>query len=181
MEADNTVYAHYYESLEIGVDVDVVYHDPAESGWSNEDSDGIKLSIVRRPRYVTDGLVLSYDARNNLQLGKALNTAEWKDLVGDNDGTLVNGLQWTKGAEWANSYLLFDGVSDNKVSFAGDVIPLYTFVATFECDKTATSSYPRITAENPYPSIYIKGSTLGIYLPGGFDQNFAGAPIPGLL
>lgn len=56
--------------------------------------------------YVTDGLLLYYDAINNTGTGHSDTTTTWKDLSGNgNDGTI-------SGATWHDNYLSFDGIDD---------------------------------------------------------------------
>lgn len=69
--------------------------------------------------YVTDGLVLYYDAINNTGSGHSSSTTTWKDLSGNgNDGTVT-------GGTWTGNTLNFsisnnsNGVKTNK-NFAID-------------------------------------------------------------
>ena len=50
-------------------------------------------------------LVRSYDATNNTGNGHSNSTTTWKDLSGNQDGTI-------HGATWSGDYLSFDGVDD---------------------------------------------------------------------
>ena len=104
--------------------------------------------LVNGHEYVSQGLVLLYDAKNNTGSGYQSNTNQWKDLIGNNDGTLVN------NPTWHNGYLEFDGV-DDKVKFKGNIPPVYTIIVTFEADFTNATSWTRLYSENPFPSLYI--------------------------
>lgn len=64
------------------------------------------------PSYVTNGLILHYDAINNTGNGHDNNATVWKDLSGnENDLTLSNlGNDSTSG--WGDNTLNFDGIDD---------------------------------------------------------------------
>lgn len=64
------------------------------------------------PSYVTNGLILHYDAINNTGNGHDNNATVWKDLSGNgNDGNLVN-MNNTAGSGWDSDSLILDGVDD---------------------------------------------------------------------
>ena len=53
------------------------------------------------PSYVSNGLILHYDAINNTETGHSSNTTTWKDLSGNgNDATIT-------GGSWSDNYLTF--------------------------------------------------------------------------
>jgi len=104
--------------------------------------------VVYENNYVTNGLLLLYDGRNNSGQGYRDNVDTWTDLVGSNDGTLMG------GATWHNGYLEFDGI-DDKVKFKGDLPPIYTITVTFEADFTNMTSWTRLFSENPFPTLYV--------------------------
>ena len=59
--------------------------------------------------YVTDGLVAFWDAEWNVGPGRHNNsTAVWKDLVGENNGSLTGSLTW----------------SDNSLDYSGGYVSL---------------------------------------------------------
>lgn len=64
------------------------------------------------PSYVTNGLILHYDAINNTGNGHDNNATVWKDLSGNgNDSVLSNfGNDTTSG--WGDDVLNFDGIDD---------------------------------------------------------------------
>ena len=98
--------------------------------------------------FVSNGLVLLYDANNNIGQGYSSKSNTWKDLIGNNDGTLMGNPTWHDG------YLEFDGV-DDKVKFTGNLPPVYTITITFEPDFTNPASWARLYSESPFPSLYI--------------------------
>ncbi|MBR3133049.1 MAG: InlB B-repeat-containing protein [Clostridia bacterium] len=55
---------------------------------------------------ITDGLIRYFDGNNNLGNGHSDTTTTWKDLSGNNDGT-VNGAKFS-----SDGYATFDGVND---------------------------------------------------------------------
>jgi len=169
VEGDVTTYEHYYDTLEVGVEALASYE-----AWTDDDRDDFHVETTMPIRGVEDGLVLFYDGCNNLHMGKNPNTLTWKDLIGRNDGTLED------GPVWELDNLKFDGAND-KVVFKGDVPPQrYTMVVTFLYDSTGTASYPRLSAEPNFPSLYLIPSSnpanhrFGIFAQ-GIDTTFAGS------
>ena len=65
--------------------------------------------------YIKEGLILHYDAINNIGEGDSkhsTSTTVWKDLSGNgNDGMLKN-FDTTEESGWKDSFLKFDGVND---------------------------------------------------------------------
>ena len=98
--------------------------------------------------YVSDGLLLLYDAKNNTGHGYRNNITKWEDLVGDNNGKLIN------DPTWDSVSLLFDGVND-KVQFVGDIPQNYTITISFIADFNNPTSWTRLFSENPFPSLYV--------------------------
>ena len=105
--------------------------------------------FVYKNNYVTDGLVLLYDAKNNSGQGNKTNINIWKDLIGTNDGKLLG------DPTWGHDYLEFDGVND-KVEFKGDLTNTYTIISSFYNDPLHTAVYQRIWADNPFPSLCLQ-------------------------
>ena len=108
---------------------------------------------TQKNEYDKSGLVLWYDGINNTGTGNTdSSSTTWKDLVGTNDGTLLN-FDKTSDSGWNNKGLLFDGVND-KVQFIGNITDNYT-ISLLVQPTQYKNSYPRIIAENPFPSIYL--------------------------
>ena len=124
--------------------------------------------VVYDNNYVTDGLVLLYDGKNNSGQGNRQNISTWKDLVGTNNGKLLG------DPTWGYDYLEFDGIND-KVEFNGDLTNNYTIISSFYNDPLQTAVYQRIWAENPFPSLclQISGTNRFAWLFGhGIDLAF---------
>ena len=98
---------------------------------------------------IADGLVLHYDSINNTGVGHNNTSPIWKDLHGNNDGTLTNGVTWE------NNSLAFDGI-DDKVTYTGAITNNYSMVITI--NPELTGMHPRFVAENPFPSIYMNSN-----------------------
>ena len=142
---------YYYNSLELKVEAEAAFHDSSVLNWKDSDSDYFRCHIADPIRYSKNGLLLYYDGINNTGLGHK-NTSIWKDLVGSNDGKLMNNPTWDVNG------LGFDGV-DDKVKFEGRIPQRYTIIATFKADPTCTNSWQRIYSENSFPSLCIDVST----------------------
>ena len=69
------------------------------------------MGLVHSPRIVTDGLALSLDASNTKSYNVGIST-NWIDVIGDNNGTLLNGTYHTDGPFPGAGYVEFDGTSD---------------------------------------------------------------------
>ena len=126
--------------------------------------------VIYESPYITDGLVLLFDGKNNSGQGYRSNINKWKDLIGNNDGLLLNNPTWSEG------YLTFDGIND-KVEFRGDIPSRYTIISTFYNDPAHTAAYQRIWADGPYPSfaLQISGAVRNAWFYGqGKDVAFAG-------
>jgi Tfp pilus assembly major pilin PilA len=81
----------------------------------NGDIQSDEVEEVVASEYVSDGLIVHYDAINNTGEGDdkhSTTTTVWKDLSGnDNDGTL-NGFSNTEESGWQEDRLVFDGEKD---------------------------------------------------------------------
>jgi|GEM_PF-890445 hypothetical protein len=164
---------YYYNSLELKIEAAAVFHDLSVPNWTDEDSDYFRCHIADPIRYSNDGLLLFYDGVNNTGLGHSSSTNTWRDLVGTNDGNLMG------NPTWGRNGLNFDGV-DDKVKFVGDITQRYTILATFDADLTFSGSYPRIYAEEPFPSLYIRAGALYLY-GHGQDALFPNSKNEGLI
>jgi len=69
------------------------------------------MGLVHSPRIVTDGLALSLDASNTKSYNVGIST-NWIDVIGDNNGTLLNGTYHNDGPFPGAGYVEFDGTSD---------------------------------------------------------------------
>ena len=118
---------------------------------------------------IKDGLVLHYDAKNNTGSGYSDSTLTWKDLKGNNDATLMNGVAWN------GNKLTFDGV-DDKVRFGGAITNNYTMIVTVK--PVLSGTHPRFFAENPYPTVFLHHNTS--YRIGFFAQGMDAVYIPSL-
>lgn len=81
------------------------YYELSDSGDIIIKDKNFKLEHIAEINYVTDGLMVHYDAINNSGVGHDSNNT-WKDLSGNgNDGTL-------NGCTWNDNFLSFDGIDD---------------------------------------------------------------------
>ena len=72
------------------------------------------------PQYVTDGLVLHYDAINNTGEGHNSSTTTWKDLSGNgNDGTLSTS-PTTSNFYWEDNSITISGYSSGDLKYYVD-------------------------------------------------------------
>jgi hypothetical protein len=128
---------------------------------------------VTEDNAIKDGLVLHYDTLNNTGSGYSSTTTTWKDLKGNNDGTIFGSAVWSANA------LNFDGI-DDRVEYIGNITPNYSFVVTVKPELN--TPHPRIFAENPFPSIYIHSTNKRISFYGqGLDSSFSPSYIPSTL
>lgn len=82
----------------------------------NQRADEIYNSLVKddSPQYVSNGLVLHYDAINNTRSGHSSSTTTWEDLSGNgNDGTITGGI-WTDNSLNFTSSNTTYGIRTNK-------------------------------------------------------------------
>jgi len=169
---------YYFKTIEVKIEVDAKLHNLDNSGWIASDSDYFKITTGPKIKFVRDGLILLYDGVNNSGEGHDGSSAIWRDLVGTNDGTLMD------NPKWENSSLKFDGI-DDRVLFKGDIPATYTVISTFYFDKTVqNSTFPRIYSENPFPSLYIDNvaaqRVLGIF-GHGVDVRFPNSRFEGFI
>jgi len=166
--------SYYNRKIEVSIDVEAKLYNLTDGNWISDDSDYFKIKTRSDIGYISDGLILLYDGKNNTGEGNDPNSTIWKDLIGNNDGKLVG------NPTWGTSGLKFDGM-DDKVEFKGDIPGIYTIIATFYNDPLSTTNFQRICSESPFPSICIDtGSPKTIRLFGhGEDQKFASAGITG--
>lgn len=89
--------------------------------------------------YVTDGLVVHYDAIKNTAMGHNTSTTMWRDLSGNgNDGNLMN----FSSNSWKDNSLTFDGVDD----YLSNIVISNTEGLTFQVvmKNNVTSQYRNI-------------------------------------
>ncbi len=89
--------------------------------------------------YVTDGLVVHYDAIKNTAMGHSASSTIWKDLSGNgNDGNLMN----FSSNSWKDNSLTFDGVDD----YLSNIVISNTEGLTFQVvmKNNVTSQYRNI-------------------------------------
>ena len=98
--------------LQTAIQVKQTYE--ADNSKAAEIYDRLTGNDSNTPTYVSDGLILHYDAINNTGNGHSNNTTTWKDLSGNgNDGIVT-------GGNWGDSYLRFtssteqNGVKTNR-------------------------------------------------------------------
>ena len=79
--------------------------------------------VVWQREYIADGLVQHYDALNNTGSGYDSNATVWKDLVGNNDGTLQLGVNWdTNRLDFNNGRVRFNGNITNEFTIMGTIL-----------------------------------------------------------
>ena len=82
----------------------------------NQRADEIYNSLVKddSPQYVSNGLVLHYDAINNTRSGHSSSTTTWEDLSGNgNDGTITGGIWTDNSLNFTSSNTIY-GIRTNK-------------------------------------------------------------------
>lgn len=62
--------------------------------------------------YVQQGLLLHYDAVDNMGTGHSMETMKWKDLTGNGYDLTLVGFDATQGSGWQDECLRFDGLND---------------------------------------------------------------------
>lgn len=106
------------------------------------------------PSYVTNGLILHYDAINNTGNGHDNNATVWKDLSGnENDGSLIG---FDSNSGWGDNYIKFDGqndyvISKNNIGLSGDADLTMCAVALWDGDNWL-SQWPSYMGINSYNS-----------------------------
>lgn len=107
------------------------------------------MSLHHSPKIVTDGLVLCLDAANRKSYSGS--GTVWKDLAGNNNGTLTNGP--TFSSENGGS-IVFDGVND-YVDFTNSS-PSNVVSVSIWMNLNNSENFPIILAGNS--SVYSSGS-----------------------
>ena len=124
---------------------------------------------IAQVNYVTDGLILQYDAINNTGNGHSNTTTTWKDLSGNgNDGSLLN-FNYNTASGWNGSYLACDGVDDiietiKELDYQNQKSVTVEFVVTNLNSKENTKMLIE-SSENSndnYGSFYIDSQEYGI-------------------
>ena len=109
-------------------------------------------------KYIESGLVQHYDA-----VDRGDNPATWKDLIGTNDAV-------TENAVWLGKSLQFNG--NARATFIGAITSNYTIMGVFK-RYVSQGSHPRLTAESPYPSFYLRTNNNNYCVLGhGVDTDF---------
>ena len=122
---------------------------PVESSASNSFAN---MNVYSLEISNETGVISSYDATNNTGSGHNSSATIWKDLTGNNNGTV-------NGATWGEDYLSFDGVNDwvnlGQINF--------TNYASFDI----TVSMNSLSGEQDLVGNWENGGT-GIYLSEGY-------------
>lgn len=79
--------------------------------------DGYKLYVlndatIEEYLYVTDDLLLFYDAENNTGIGHDSTATTWKDISGNHHDATLHEFNNTEQSGWHSNYLAFDGIND---------------------------------------------------------------------
>ena len=121
------------------------------------------------PEYIKDALALHFDGIDNEGTGVHNPTApKWVDLVGGIQATL-------EGVTWTDAGLDFLG-SNSLVSYSpGRSGQILEFTISFVHNPTAAGNYPRLNAERPFPTLYLR-STLYQYNLYAFAQDAPWVP-----
>ena len=128
--------------------------------------------------YITDNLKLYFDGINNTGSGYSSTATVWKDLIANNDGTVLG------TSSWDGLGFTFNG--STKIALGGDITSTYTM--SFVILPVQTGQYPRIVGEaaagstgNPlFPGIYLTFANsykLGFYGQGK-DATFTNSSPP---
>ena len=83
----------------------------------NDKAADIYNSITKKSKnktisYVTDGLILYYDAVNNTGNGHSNTETTWKDLSGNGNDLVLSNFDNTATSGWSENALNFDGIDD---------------------------------------------------------------------
>ena len=68
-----------------------------------------------KPEYVSDGLILRYDANNNTGNGHSTTATTWKDLSGNNRDCNLQNFDNNANSGWTSNSLKLDGINDYGV------------------------------------------------------------------
>ena len=115
--------------------------------------------------HVTDGTTFMWLGTDNTGNGyDPFDINTWKDLIGDNDGEIIDGT-------WDNHALVMNGTS-SMVKFKGKLTP--SFTQHFYLKRDAVQgAHPRIAAEDPFGSPYLQTTTMRYsWIGGGADTQF---------
>ena len=117
----------------------------ADNDRADEIYDRLTGNSNNNPSYVSNGLVLHYDAINNTGSGHSSTTTTWKDLSGNgNDGTLLG---FDSNSGWQDNFIKFDGVNDyilskNNLGLSGDCPLSMCVVAAWDGDEWISGNWP---------------------------------------
>ena len=135
------------------------------------------MGISYNPRVVTDGLVLCLDAGNTKSYPGSGTT--WSDLIGSNDGTLINGPTYSSDN---GGSIVFDGSNDYVNLTSASLLPVGTSDRTIVAFVRTPTSFPE-----PYLHVIHWGTAnisqafgLAIFSSGGLNTHpWSGAPSQG--
>lgn len=97
------------------------------------------------PTYVSDGLILYYDAINNTGNGHSSTTTTWKDLSGNGNDLTLSNFDNTETSGWSENAINFDGIDDFGT--------ITTLAQTLQGDVTISTRIYSQNANN-YRGIY---------------------------
>lgn len=89
---------------------------------------------IAQVNYVTNGLILQYDAINNTGSGHSNTTTTWKDLSGNGNDGILTGFNMNTASGWNGNALVCDGTDDlvstiKELDFANASAMTVEFVA----------------------------------------------------
>lgn len=107
------------------------------------------------PTYVSDGLILYYDAINNTGNGHSSTTTTWKDLSGNGNDLTLSNFDNTETSGWSENAINFDGIDDFGT--------ITTLAQTLQGDVTISTRIYSQNANN-YKGIYgnHQGTSYGV-------------------
>ena len=116
----------------------------------NDKAADIYNSITKKSKnktisYVTDGLILYYDAVNNTGNGHSNTETTWKDLSGNGNDLVLSNFDNTTTSGWSENALNFDGIDDFGA--------ISTLTQTLQGDVTISTKIYSQNANN-YKGIY---------------------------
>ena len=116
----------------------------------NDKAADIYNSITKKSKnktisYVTDGLILYYDAVNNTGNGHSNTETTWKDLSGNGNDLALSNFDNTTTSGWSENALNFDGIDDFGA--------ISTLAQTLQGDVTISTRIYSQNANN-YRGIY---------------------------
>jgi len=133
-----------------GIDYPVIYNGGKLliEGWNGVD----KIHSIDR---ITNGSEQRYDINTQLRAGYGQASGIFKDLVGNNDGAVIN-------CGWGDDSLSFNGI-DSVVEYAGAITNRYTLSGIFAIEHVLSLNQPRFIDGNntTYPGFYLENHSSG--------------------